>query len=155
VTAHLLIGPVLRRVVGDRATVWVETTEPATVRVEAEGGGAGSAHTFSAYGHHYAIVVVDGLLPAASNPYRVLLDDRPAWPPDDSPYPPPVIRTRPADDAAEPVSLVFGSCREATPRATARKLPPDALDGLARRWMTDPAPPGQRPDLSVRLGDTG
>jgi hypothetical protein len=153
VTAHLLIGPVLRRVVGDRATVWVETTEPATVRVEAEGGGAGSAHTFSAYGHHYAIVVVGGLLPGASNPYRVLLDDRPAWPPDDSPHPPPVIRTRPADDAAEPVSLIFGSCREATARATARKLPPDALDGLARRLMTDPDHPGLRPDLIVLLGD--
>src|ERR1700761_7360511 len=60
-TAHLLIGPVLRRVVGTTATVWVETTAPARVRVEAEGGGAGSAATFSAYGHHYAIVIVGGL----------------------------------------------------------------------------------------------
>src|SRR5512133_1859414 len=67
VTAHLLIGPVLRRVVGDRATIWVETTDPAVVRVEADGGGAGSAHTFSAYGHHYAIVVVEGLTPDAAS----------------------------------------------------------------------------------------
>ena len=54
----------------------METTEPATVRVEVDGGGAGSAPTFSAYGHHYALVVVEGLRPDAASPYRVLLDDR-------------------------------------------------------------------------------
>ncbi|HET6529902.1 MAG TPA: alkaline phosphatase D family protein [Actinoplanes sp.] len=152
-TAHLLIGPVLRRVEGAQATVWVETTAPATVRVEAEGGGAGSAHTFSAYGHHYAIVVVDELVRGTANPYRVLLDDRPAWPPADSPYPEPAIHTRPADDAGHPVSLLFGSCREATPHATARKLPPDALDAFARRLMADPHDRDVRPDLIVLLGD--
>jgi len=153
VTAHLLIGPVLRRVVGDRATVWVETTEPTVVRVEAEGGAAGSAHTFSAYGHHYAIVVVEGLQPDADHPYTVSLDDREVWPLPDSPYPPTFIRTRPADDAEHPVRLIFGSCREATPHATARKLPPDALDAYARRLMSDPQNPELRPDLIVLLGD--
>ena len=152
-TAHLLIGPVLRRVVGDRATVWVETTEPTVVRVEAEGGAAGSAHTFSAYGHHYAIVVVEGLQPDADHPYTVSLDDREVWPLPDSPYPPTFIRTRPADDAEHPVRLIFGSCREATPHATARKLPPDALDAYARRLMSDPQNPELRPDLIVLLGD--
>ena len=99
-TAHLLIGPVLRRVVGDRATIWVETTEPALVRVEAEGGGAGSAPTFSAYGHHYAIVVVEGLVPGADNPYQVLLDERVVWPAAGVAVPARrVISTRPADDA--------------------------------------------------------
>src|ERR1044072_8285650 len=82
VTAHLLIGPVLRRVGGDRATIWVETTAPAIVRVEVDGGGAGSAHTFSAYGHHYALVVVQGLRPDTASGYRVLLDDRPVRPAD-------------------------------------------------------------------------
>src|SRR5919112_1893359 len=152
VTAHLLIGPVLRRIVGDRATVWVETTEPTFVRIEAEGGGAGSAPTFSAYGHHYAIVVVENLVPGAANPYRVLLDGRVVWPAAESPYPRPVICTRPADDAEHPVSLIFGSCREATPHATARRLPPDALDAYARRLMDDPHP-DHRPDLIVLLGD--
>ncbi|HEY0000872.1 MAG TPA: alkaline phosphatase family protein, partial [Actinoplanes sp.] len=118
----------VRRVVGDQATVWVETTEPTYVRVETDGGGSGSAATFTAYGHHYALVIVDGLTPDAANAYRVLLDDRPVWPPAESPYPPSVIRTRPADDRDEPVRLVFGSCREGTPHSTARKLPPDALD---------------------------
>ena len=152
-TSHLLIGPVLRRVVGDTATVWVETTEPALVRVEAEGGGAGSAPTFTAYGHHYAIVIVEDLVPDAANPYRVLLDDRQVWPPADDPYPAPFIRTRPLDDAAYPVSLIFGSCREATPHATGRRLPPDALDAFARRLMADPHDPALRPDLIVLLGD--
>jgi hypothetical protein len=150
VTAQLLIGPVLRRVTGARATLWVETSAPATVRVQVEGGATGSARTFSAYGHHYALVVVDGLPPDSVCPYRVLLDDVPAWPPPGYPYPPPTVRTRAGDDPGQPVSLVFGSCREATPHATARRLPPDALDALARRLMADPA---RRPDLLVLLGD--
>ena len=152
-TAHLLIGPVLRRVVGDQATIWVETTEPALVRVEAEGGAAGSAPTFSAYEHHYALVIVDGLLPDAPNEYRVLLDGRQAWPPADSPDPPSVIRTRAAADGAQPVTFIFGSCREATPHATGRRLPPDALDAYARRLMAAPDDPRRRPDLIVLLGD--
>ncbi|HEU4346710.1 MAG TPA: alkaline phosphatase D family protein [Actinoplanes sp.] len=153
VTAHLLIGPVLRRVVGDQATLWMEITEPASVRVEAEGGGSGSAHTFSAYGHHYAIVVVDGLVLGGANPYTVLLDDRPVWPPEDYPYPRSFIQTRPAGDGDHPVSIIFGSCREATPKATPRKLPPDALDAYARRLMTDPENPDLRPDLIMLIGD--
>ncbi|GAA0458348.1 alkaline phosphatase [Paractinoplanes deccanensis] len=152
-TAHLLIGPLLRRVAGDRATIWVETTEPAVVRVEAEGGGSGSAATFSAYGHHYALVVVEGLRPGASSSYQVLLDDRVVWPSAESTYPPPAIHTRPADDDTEPVRLIFGSCREATPHATGRRLPPDALDAYARRLMRDPQNPELRPDLIVLLGD--
>jgi hypothetical protein len=153
VTADLLIGPVLRRVAGSRATIWVETSAPALVRVEAEGGAAGSAQTFSAYGHHYAIVLVEGLPPDATSEYKVLLDEQPVWPPADSSYPPPVIRTRAADDSAQPVSLIFGSCREATPQATGRRLPPDALDAYARRLMADPGNPELRPDLIVLLGD--
>ncbi|MEV4352408.1 alkaline phosphatase D family protein [Actinoplanes sp. NPDC049596] len=152
-TAHLLIGPLLRRVVGDRATVWVETTEPAFVRVEADGGGAGSAPTFTAYGHHYALVVVEGLRRGAASAYTVSLDDRVVWPSSESTYPPPVIRTRPEADAGEPVRMIFGSCREATPHATGRRLPPDALDAYARRLMKDPQDPELRPDLIVLLGD--
>ncbi|MEV6347276.1 alkaline phosphatase D family protein [Actinoplanes sp. NPDC051851] len=149
-TAQLLIGPLLRRVTGDRATLWVETSEPTTVRVEAEGGAVGSSSTFSAYGHHYAIVVVAGLAPDTSHAYRLHLGDEQAWPAAGSPYPPPVIVTRAAEDAAQPVSMVFGSCRQATPDATGKSLPPDALDAYARRLMSAPE---QRPDLLVLLGD--
>ncbi|WP_433369208.1 alkaline phosphatase D family protein [Actinoplanes sp. CA-142083] len=148
-TAHLLIGPLLRRVVGTRATIWVETTAPATVRVEVDGGGAGSATTFSAYGHHYALVIVEGLTPGTAGAYRVLLDDRQVWPAAGTPYPPSVIRTREEGEDDGPVRLIFGSCREATPHSTARHLPPDALDAYARRMMAG----GPAPDLIVLLGD--
>ncbi|GAA3906862.1 alkaline phosphatase D family protein [Actinoplanes auranticolor] len=152
-TAHLLIGPVLRRVVGDQATIWVETTAPAEVRVEVATGGTGAAGTFSCYGHHYAIVIVEGLAPGTAGEYEVWLDDRQVWPQPESPYPPSMIVTREAEDAAQPVSMIFGSCREATQHATGRKLPPDALDAYARRLMTDPRSPELRADLVVLLGD--
>ncbi|OKI89385.1 alkaline phosphatase D family protein [Micromonospora sp. CB01531] len=151
-SSRLLIGPLLRRVVGTRATVWVETSAPAVVTVRTAGGATGSAPTFSAYDHHYAIVVVAGLAPDSATTYEVLIDDEVAWPVPESGFPPSVIRTRAADDRDQPVSLIFGSCRETTQHATARKLPPDALDAYARRLMADPDP-AARPDLLVLLGD--
>ncbi|MEU4778435.1 alkaline phosphatase D family protein [Micromonospora sp. NPDC023633] len=150
--AHLLIGPLLRRVVGTRATVWVETSAPAVVTVRTADGAAGTAPTFSAYDHHYALVVVEGLTPDSATSYEVLIDDEVAWPVPKSKFPPSVIRTRAADDLDQPVRLVFGSCRETTQHATTRRLPPDALDAYARRLMADPEP-ADLPDLLVLLGD--
>ncbi|MEV4538321.1 alkaline phosphatase D family protein [Asanoa sp. NPDC049518] len=149
-TARLLIGPVLRRVVDTRATIWVETATPAVVTVRAEGGAEGSASTFTAFDHHYALVVVEGLPADAVTPYEVFVDEEKVWPEPDSAYPGSVIRTRMGDDSGQPVKLVFGSCREATPRSTGHKLPPDALDAFSRRLMADE---GVRPDLLVLLGD--
>ncbi|MGK5738860.1 alkaline phosphatase D family protein [Micromonospora sp. URMC 103] len=150
--AHLLIGPLLRRVVGTRATVWVETSAPAVVTVRTADGATGTAPTFSAYDHHYALVVVEGLTPDSATTYEVLIDDEVAWPVPRSHFPPSVIRTRAADDRDQPVRLLFGSCRETTQHATARKLPPDALDAYARRLIADPDP-AALPDLLVLLGD--
>ena len=150
--ARLLIGPLLRRVVGTRATVWVETSAPAVVSVRAAGGASGTAPTFSAYDHHYALVVVEGLAPDSAASYEVLIDDEMAWPVPESGFPPSVIRTRAADDRDQPVKLIFGSCRETTQHATTRRLPPDALDAYARRLIAAPEP-AARPDLLVLLGD--
>ncbi|MGN9808446.1 alkaline phosphatase D family protein [Micromonospora sp. BQ11] len=150
--AHLLIGPLLRRVVDTRATVWVETSAPAVVTVRTADGATGSAPTFSAYDHHYALVVVSGLTPDSATTYEVLIDDEVAWPVPRGGFPPSVIRTRAADDLEQPVRLVFGSCRETTQHATARKLPPDALDAYARRLIAAPDP-ADLPDLLVLLGD--
>jgi hypothetical protein len=141
----LLLGPVLRRVVGDTATVWVQTTEAATVEVQA-GPGHGKARTFSAYGRHFALVVVTGLAPEAVTPYQVSLDGAQVWPPAEYPYPGPVIRTRGAEG---PVRLVFGSCREANPY-TRVGLPPDALDAYASRLARTG---GDWPDCLMLLGD--
>ncbi|GAB4102078.1 alkaline phosphatase D family protein [Micromonospora taraxaci] len=150
--AHLLIGPLLRRVVDTRATIWVETAAPAVVTVRTAGGATGTAPTFSAYDHHYALVVVEGLTPDSETTYEVLVDDELVWPVSSSGFPPSVIRTRAADDRDQPVSLIFGSCRETTQHATTRKLPPDALDAYARRLMADPES-NPLPDLLVLLGD--
>ncbi|GGJ76616.1 alkaline phosphatase [Pilimelia anulata] len=145
--SSLVIGPLLRRVVGDRATVWVEVSAPATVTVRA-GAAAGTARTFTAYGHHYALVVVAGLPPAAATAYEVLVDDVRVWPPADRPQPPSVIRT---ERPGAGTRLVFGSCRESTHRHSSRGLPPDALDAYARRLAADRD--GPWPDLLVLLGD--
>ncbi|WP_422738762.1 alkaline phosphatase D family protein [Micromonospora sp. WMMD729] len=150
--AHLLIGPLLRRVVDTRATIWVETAAPAVVTVRTAGGATGTAPTFSAYDHHYALVVVEGLTPDSTTTYEVLVDDELVWPVESSGFPPSVIRTRAADDLDQPVNLIFGSCRETTQHATTRKLPPDALDAYARRLMADPES-NPLPDLLVLLGD--
>ncbi|MEU6076687.1 alkaline phosphatase D family protein [Micromonospora sp. NPDC047074] len=150
--ANLLIGPLLRRVVGTRATVWVETSAPAVVTVRTADGAGGSSPTFSAYDHHYALVVVEGLTPDSATSYEVLVDDEVAWPEPGGTFPPSVIRTRAADDLDQPVRLVFGSCRETTQHATTRRLPPDALDAYARRLMADQEQ-AEQPDLLVLLGD--
>ncbi len=150
--ARLLIGPLLRRVVGTRATVWVEASAPAVVTVRAAGGASGTAPTFSSYDHHYALVVVEGLAPDSAASYEVLIDDEMAWPVPESGFPPSVIRTRAADDRDQPVRLIFGSCRKTTQHATARRLLPDALDAYARRLIATPEP-AARPDLLVLLGD--
>lgn len=149
--ADLLVGPLLRRVVGTQATIWVETSAPATVTVQTADGATGTAPTFSAYQHHYALVVVSGLTPDTISSYEVLLDGEPVWPLP-GPYRPSVIRTRAADDRDQPVRLVFGSCREATQHATGRELPPDALDAYARGLAATPDP-ADLPDLLVLLGD--
>src|SRR6476620_4995670 len=149
---RLLIGPLLRRVVGTRATVWVETSAPAVVTVRAANGASGTAPTFSAYHHHYALVVVDGLTPDSAASYQVLIDDEMAWPLLESGFPPSMIRTRATDDRDQPVKLIFGSCRETTQHATIRRLPPDALDAYARRLIAAPEP-AARPDLLDLLGD--
>ncbi|HEX6501256.1 MAG TPA: alkaline phosphatase D family protein [Micromonosporaceae bacterium] len=149
---ELLLGPVLRRVDGDQATVWVQSARPATVEVRA-GSATGAARTFRAFGCHYALVVVDGLPPGAATPYQVLLDGEVAWPPPGYPFPAPVIRTVAPEHA---VRLVFGSCREASPYAL-RHYPPDALDAfavrLADRVRTGRAVAEDWPDLLVLLGD--
>ncbi|MGI5244729.1 alkaline phosphatase D family protein [Dactylosporangium sp. CA-139066] len=146
----LVLGPVLRRVEGDQATVWVETAAPATVEVDAAPG-SGAARTFSVHGHHYALVVVSGLPEGAETPYRVKIDGVEVWPLPEDPFPAPVIRTR---RTGAPVRLVFGSCREASPLSVTR-YPPDALDAYAGRLSASirAAGPTEWPDLLVLLGD--
>jgi PhoD-like phosphatase len=141
----LLLGPLLRHVDPVSATIWVETSRACEVSVLGR-----TARTFCAHGHHYALVVVEGLEPGSTTPYEVHLDGEQVWPQPHSAFPPSRIRTvgRPG-----PFRIAFGSCRYATPITVDLRdgIPPDALDGYARQICDTPE--DQWPDALVLLGD--
>lgn len=135
----LLLGPLLRHVDSRSATVWVETDAPCTVAV------AGArTRTFTAGGHHYALVVVTGLEPGTSTPYEVELDGETVWPPPD--FPPSRIRTFPEEGDPEFVML-FGSCRKPIDPG----LGFDALAAYAKRMRDQDEK--DWPDALMLLGD--
>jgi hypothetical protein len=110
--ARLVLGPMLRYVGQESATVWLETDAPCEVAVRA-GRAEGTARTFEVAGHFYALVAVHGLQEGGDPvPYIVLLDDDHAWPPPAYEFPAPVIRPL---KRRGPSSLLFGSCRVALP----------------------------------------
>jgi phosphodiesterase/alkaline phosphatase D-like protein len=143
--ASLVLGPMLRHVDATSATVWVETSDPGEVRVL-----SGAQRTFRVGDRHYALVTVEGLEPGTSTDYDVRLDGEKVWPPPDSSFPPPRIRT-PRPDG--PVRLVFGSCRYASPLSVSSdgRYGTDALDAYARQLAT--TPDDQWPDCLLLLGD--
>ena len=165
----LVLGPLLRYVGETQATVWVETDAAAGVEVLVSAAGTGPeevaargrAPTFRVEGHHYALVLIEGLEPARTYGYRVELDGRPVWPeaaPDPPGFPASTIRTLHGD---HPLRIAFGSCRLAAPHEPPWTLPPsadrrhgkgaDALYTFALR-MRD-ADPDTWPDLLLLLGD--
>ncbi|WP_121746749.1 alkaline phosphatase D family protein [Streptomyces sp. E2N166] len=147
--AGLRLGPLLRYTDGSSATIWVETNRPCTTEVRCADGSRGTTRTFQVAGHHYALVPVTGLTPGTATEYEVLLDGARVWPPPDSPFPPSVIATPPADEG---MRIAFGSCRWASPPAGEKDpVGPDALDTLSARIAADPE--GTRPDVLLLLGD--
>ncbi|WP_344591769.1 alkaline phosphatase D family protein [Actinomadura vinacea] len=131
------------------ATIWVETDRPCEVHVSTGAHGVeAAARTFTAHGHHYALVDVDGLEPGARIPYTVALDGETVWPEAGSPFPASEIRTM------APVGMVrisFGSCRRSPDRAGVHGL--DALSAFAYRLAsTAGAVPGV-PSSGVAAGD--
>lgn len=152
IVPRLLVGPLLRYVSETDATIWVETTQPCEVSVLGT-----STPTFTVAGHHYALVVLEGLEPASEIPYQVHLDGRRVWPDPDSRFPPSVLRTKGGET---PFRMLFGSCRSAGPHAepyicTADEadegLGVDALRANGLRMMTQR--PDEWPDVLVFLGD--
>ncbi|MCW3038917.1 MAG: hypothetical protein JWM31_822 [Solirubrobacterales bacterium] len=146
----LVLGPLLRHVGMTDATFWVETDRPC--RVDVLGG---SEDTFTAGGHHYALVVVDGLRPGTHVDYEVRLDGELAWPPEGTPRP--VVRTQGSD---EPFTLAFGSCRVSLPHHPPYALTKDeddkgrevdALGALGRRMRHGPT--SAWPDALLLAGD--
>ena len=151
--AQLLLGPVLRYVDGTRATIWVQTSEACEVEVLGH-----RTPTFCVWGHHYALVIVEGLAPDSVNPYEVHLDGERVWPIDGWVFPSSSIRTV-ADDR-ENLRIIFGSCRVAVPHTPPWTLTKDthdkgrevdALFALARRMRQ--RDPGEWPDQLLLIGD--
>ena len=137
---RLVLGPLLRFVEGTRATVWVEADRACTVEVL-----GCRVSTFPVAGHHYAIVVVDGLPADDVTPYEVSLDGERVWPFEG--WPASVIRTR---ASAVPLRVAFGSCRAAAPLDDSSHGA-DALHSLAERMRRQPV--DEWPDLLMLLGD--
>ena len=150
--ARLLLGPLLRHVGRDDATVWVKTDRPCLVEVR-----GCQERTFTVEGHHFALVHVTGLPVADITRYEVLLDGECVWPPADSPWPRPVIKTV-ADDHG--LRICFGSCRTAHPNEPPYTLTKDedlqgrehdALRAYALRMRHQD--PETWPNLLLLLGD--
>ena len=149
----LVLGPLLRYVGADEATVWVETGGPCEVEILGH-----SSRTFQVEGHHYALVVISGLDPGEAYEYEVLLDGEQRWPEADSRFPPSIIRTV---DPGGDFGLVFGSCRVAQPdyppytltkdEDEERGLGVDALQALALRMSDEP--PERWPRVLMLVGD--
>lgn len=149
---QILTGPMLRYTSETEAVVWLELDRAGTVEI------LGTASpSFEIRGHHFALVVVEGLTPGHDYPYEVRVDGAKRWPPPDYRLPQPRIRTLPGDSD---VKLAFGSCRGSGPHR-----PPyifrrwwhpkgkgiDALNAYAQRMVGQSA--DQWPDALVMLGD--
>jgi hypothetical protein len=159
--SDLVLGPLLRYVDERSASVWVETAHPATVRVVA-GEHAAEATTFSAHGHHYALVCLDDLEPGSRQSYRVELDGSTVWPEPGSDLPPPVIATL---EPGKPLRMAFGSCRTSVSHDEKgnKSHGVDALRAYALRMAgltdagrdddPDPGDDVRWPDLVLFLGD--
>jgi hypothetical protein len=114
---ELKLGPALRYTDETRATIWVETDSPCEVAVL-----DAKAKTFEVAGHHYALVLIEGLEPGSVTEYEVQLDGETRWPLPDSQFPASTIRTLRRDGHDE---ILFGSCRVGYPHDHPYTLPKD------------------------------
>lgn len=147
-TRGLLLGPMLRHVDSTSAAIWVETVAACTVEVRC-GPDTWQARTFSAHGHHYALVEVSGLAAGSVRPYTVHLDGERVWPVEDG-FPDSMIAT--LDPAKEP-RLAFGSCRTSVSHDASgnRTHGVDAMRAYALHMAGEGH--GRWPDLALFLGD--
>jgi hypothetical protein len=157
----LVLGPLLRYVDATSASVWVETSRPATVTVVA-GDHTAEAATFTVHGHHYALACLTDLPPGTRLPYRVEVDGTTVWPEAGSPFPEPMIVTL---EPGKPLRMAFGSCRTSVAHDEEgnRSHGVDALRAYALRMAgltdagreddPDPGDEVRWPDLVLFLGD--
>ncbi len=128
----LVLGPMLRYVSETEATIWVETDRECQVEVLGRG-----APTFEVAGHHYGLVVIDGLAPGSEHEYQVTLDGTVRWPLPGGGFPPSVLRTLGQDRPGPAgVRLLPGGrdrAREPGPARQARARPPARRQATGRR----------------------
>jgi PhoD-like phosphatase len=161
--ANLILGPLLRHVGANDATVWVESDSPCEVKVFV-GGSTHRSRTFQVESHHYALVRITDLEPGSSYEYEVRLDGERVWPESAHDFPPPGIRTIAPEGGK--LTLAFGSCRVSVPHeppytlkrgATMRgglsgqRFERDALYALALRMRHQSRE--EWPDALLLLGD--
>ncbi|MDE9366245.1 alkaline phosphatase D family protein [Luteipulveratus sp. YIM 133132] len=148
--SSLVLGPLLRHVGQTAATVWVQTEADSVVTVHCDGR-SWSSRTFGVHDKHYALIVVDGLVPGTVQEYAVEVDGVRAWPEPESTLPPSRIATLRPDKAPR---LAFGSCRTSVPhdREGTKTHGVDALRSYALDMAAN-ADTHAWPDLVVMLGD--
>ena len=135
--AELILGPMLRHVAETSATVWVETDQRCTVEILGR-----TTPTFCVAGHHFALVILEDLEPAACIEYDVRLDGEVRWPVPGGKLPASRIRTLGGGSSPR---IVFGSCRTAAPHE--RAVGAGACPRLT--W------PRRRRVVRLRLGNGG
>ncbi len=149
---ELILGPVLRYADETSVTVWVEADGPCEVAVLGR-----RSRTFHVSGHHYALVVIEGLTAGDSFEYEVALDGQRRWPEEGSAMPPSRIAPLQPESG---LRIAFGSCRVAAPheapwirerREDAEGHGVDALAALAQRMTAQD--PAQWPSLLLMIGD--
>ncbi len=148
----LMLGPLLRYVGETAVTIWVETDRACQVEILGH-----QVRTFEVAGHHYGLVVVDGLRRGTEYEYQVALDGTVRWPEPGSPFPLSVLRTL---DPGRPLRLVFGSCRIAElpvpqrGRGRARHEQEHGADALGAYALDLRETPRERwPDVMLLIGD--
>jgi hypothetical protein len=150
--AKLILGPLLRYVGETEAVIWVETDEACEVEVLGH-----TAPTFCVRGHHFALVIIDGLEPGTTTEYGVALDGERRWPEPETEVPASVIRTLGGEG---PLRLCFGSCRVSLPHHPPYTLPKDvyaearefdALHSLTQEMRRQPVE--RWPQVLMLLGD--
>lgn len=146
--SSLVLGPLLRFVGEHQATIWVETARAAHVEVGI-GERTWRAATFLVEGHHYALVIVEGLEPGQEYPYSVTVDEERVWPLADAPFPASTIATL---DRGKPTRLAFGSCRTSVPH-DAKHHRTHGVDALRTVALSLAKGESERPDLLAFLGD--
>jgi hypothetical protein len=150
--ANLVLGPLLRYVSETEAVIWVEADEPCEVEVLDH-----REPTFCVAGHHFGLVIVDGLEPGSTTEYEVALDGERRWPEPGSEFPPSVIRALGGED---PLRIAFGSCRVSLPHHAPFTLPKqehpegrefDALYSLVKEMLRSER--SHWPQVLLLLGD--